>query len=421
MGIEENRSAPPPIQSLLVKPAGADCNLACEYCFYREKASLYPDTRQHRMSEEVLESMIRQYLELSGPQAAFGWQGGEPLLMGLDFFRKAVELQKKYGKPGQRIANGMQTNGMLLDAEWARFLREYHFLVGLSLDGPADMHNTYRHTANGRPSHERVMNAVRQMRRYGVKFNALVVLNPVNVKQPERLYDYFLSNGIYYLQFIPLAEMDAEGHVAPFSITAEQYGDFLCAIFDRWLVDGRPTAYVRLFDEMLIRYVRGEFPSCTLRDACNSYVVIEHNGDVYACDFFVEPSWHLGNLLETPLAEIVRSEKFQGFAARKRNLPDLCEQCPWLTFCFGGCPKYRLIADGRINAVNYFCQAYRRFFEHSRETYERLALRFQPPAPESSASDMASGEQGPQPTVGRNDPCPCGSGKKYKHCCGRKR
>lgn len=419
MTTDENQNLPP-IQSLLIKPAGPDCNLACEYCFYRSKSALYPDTPRPRMSEQVLESMIRQYLSLSGPQAAFGWQGGEPLLMGLDFFRKAVEFQKKYGKPGQRLANGMQTNGVLLDDEWARFLRDYRFLVGLSLDGPPEMHDVYRQTANGRGSHARVMDALKSLKRYNVEFNALVVLNPVNVKQPERLYDYFLENQIYHLQFIPLAELDKTGKVASFSITAEQYGDFLCAVFDRWLVDGKPTAYIRLFDEMLIRYVRGEFPSCTLRDSCDSYVVIEHNGDVYACDFFVEKGWHLGNLLETPLEEIVQSKKRQGFAARKRNVSALCRQCPWLSFCYGGCPKYRLIAGGSITSVNYFCQAYRRFFEHSKATYERMRERFLGPVLEHELADNVPPPRSQAP-VGRNDPCPCGSGKKYKQCCGHRR
>ncbi len=408
-----------PIQSLLIKPSGADCNLACDYCFYRSKAGLYPDTPHPRMSDEVLESMIRQYLEISGPQAAFGWQGGEPTLMGVDFYRRAVALQQKYGQPGQRISNGLQTNGIALDLEWAQFLREYRFLVGLSLDGPADLHDIHRRTANDRPSHEMVANAAKLLKLYNVEFNALVVLTPENVKHPERVYDYFLSNGIYHMQFIPLAEEDEPGHLAPFSITGEQYGDFLCAVFDRWLVNGQPTAYVRLFDEMLIRYVQGEFPSCMLRDSCDSYVVVEHNGDVYACDFFVEPRWYLGNLLETPLAEIAQSEKRRAFAARKSTLGPTCLQCPWLTFCYGGCPKYRLMGGGSIKSPSMFCQGYRRFFEHSKGTYEKLAARFRRPAPAQDAA-MPAAPPTPVGPVGRNDPCPCGSGKKYKYCCGRK-
>ena len=407
----------PLVQSLLVKPAGADCNLACGYCFYRPKGALYPEEQHPRMSDEVLESMIRQYLEISGPQAAFGWQGGEPTLMGLDFFRRAVDLQKQYGAPGQRIANGLQTNGYLLDSDWARFLREYHVLVGLSVDGPSEMHDTYRCTVNGKPSHERAMDAAKVMRLYNVEFNTLVVLNPENVRRPDRVYDYFLSNGIRHLQFIPMAEEDESGKIAGFSITGEQYGDFLCAVFDRWLIDGRPTAYVRLFDEMLIRYVRGEFPSCTLRDTCDSYVVIEHNGDVYACDFFVTPGWRLGNLMETPLAEIAVSEKRKAFAARKRRVSDVCEACPWLTYCYGGCPKYRQMGGGSITSLNIFCEGSKRFFEHSKSTYERLAERYRVPDPGAPPSPPDA----PQAPVGRNDPCPCGSGKKYKQCCGRKK
>ncbi len=396
----------PLIGSLLIKPAGADCNLACAYCFYRDKVKLYPQTLRHRMSLETLESMIRQYLAISGPQASFGWQGGEPLLMGLDFFRQAVELQKKYGQPGQRIANGLQTNGLLLDDEWARFLRDYRFLVGLSLDGSAELHDAYRQSLQGHPSHERVLAAARAMTRYNVEFNALVVLSPLNVRYPAQLYDYFLGQGLRYLQFIPCAELDEAGNIASFSITAEQYGDFLCALFERWLANGQPTAYIRLFDEMLIRYVRGEFPSCTFRQACDSYVVVEYNGDVYGCDFFVEPEWYLGNLQETSLAEIVQSEKYRAFAARKGQLSAACHQCPWLSFCYGGCPKYRFIGGGH----DYFCRAHRRFFAYSKAAYEQLARRFQEPASTVVTRLMRA----PQ----RNDPCPCGSSRKYKHCCG---
>ena len=410
MELATSPSGRPLIGSLLIKPAGADCNLACGYCFYRDKARLYPHTPRHRMSAETLESMIRQYLAISGPQASFGWQGGEPLLMGLDFFRQVVELQKRYGQPGQRIANGLQTNGLLLDDEWARFLRDYRFLVGLSLDGPADLHDVYRQNLQGRPSHERVIAAARAMTCYDVEFNALVVLNPANVRYPAQLYDYFLAHDLRYLQFIPCAELDEEGNIASFSITAEQYGDFLCAVFDRWLVNGQPTAYVRLFDEMLIRYVRGEFPSCTFRQSCDSYVVVEYNGDVYGCDFFVEPEWYLGNLLQTPLAEIVQSDKYRTFAALKSQLAATCRECPWLSFCYGGCPKYRLIGGKRLDAADYFCRAHRRFFAHSKATYEQLARRFLEPERVVAARFMRV----PQ----RNDPCPCGSGRKYKNCCG---
>lgn len=404
----------PLLESLLVKPAGPDCNLACTYCFYRDKVALYPQEPRHRMSHEVLESMIRQYLAIAGPQASFGWQGGEPLLMGIEFFQEAIALQKQHGQPGQWVANGMQTNGVLLDDAWARFLRDNRFLVGLSLDGPAELHDAYRVNAAGHPSHERVMAAVRAMTLYSVEFNCLVVLNRDNVRQPVQLYDYFLSRGLRYLQFIPCMELDETGQVADFSITPEQYGDFLCAVFDRWLVNGQPTAYIRLFDEMLIRYVRGEFPSCTFRESCDSYVVVEHNGDVYACDFFVTPEWYLGNLMETPLVELVQGERYRAFAARKSQVAPECRACPWWSLCHGGCPKYRIV--GASGARDYFCTAHRRFFAHSKATFEWLARRFQREPGMPVAADAALPR-----AVGRNDPCPCGSGKKYKQCCGARR
>ena len=391
-----------PLTSVLVKPAGADCNLNCSYCFYKDKGALYPDTRRHRMSEEVLDSLVRQVMALSGQQASFSWQGGEPTLMGLPFFEKVVSLQQRYGR-GQTVANSLQTNATLLNDDWARFLWQYRFLVGVSLDGPQEMHDAQRLDHTGQGSFERVMRGVNVLRQHDVAFNILVVLTRQNIGDPTSLYRFFLEQDLRHLQFIPCAERDPATHdLAPFSISADEYGAFLCRAFELWLKDGQPTAYVRFFDELLIAYVNGQHPSCIHREQCGDFVVVEHNGDVYACDFFVEPAWRLGNLLETPLLELLQSERFTAFRQRKRELAAECRRCQYLHLCYGGCPKYRLLDSGDIASPSYFCAAYRRFFAFSAATMRALSWRVAQPGRR----------------VGRNDPCPCGSGRKYKHCCG---
>lgn len=392
-----------PLTGVLVKPAGADCNLNCSYCFYKDKGKLYPEIRRHRMSDEVLEALVRQTMALSGQHASFSWQGGEPTLMGLQFFERVVSLQHQYGR-GRAVSNGLQTNATLLNDEWGRFLRRYRFLVGVSLDGPDVMHDAHRVDHAGQGSFQRVLHGVNILRRHDVAFNILAVLTRQNAGDPETLFRFFLAQDLRHLQFIPCAEPDPVTHdLAPFSISADEYGEFLCRIFDLWLKDGQPTAYVRFFDELLIAYVTGQHPSCLHRERCGDYVVVEHNGDVYACDFFVEPAWRLGNLSETPLLELLQGERFKAFRQRKQGLAAECLRCEYLSLCHGGCPKYRLLANGDIASPDYFCAAYRRFFAHSAPTMRALAWRVTQP----------------DRRVGRNDPCPCGSGRKYKHCCER--
>lgn len=364
------------INSVLVKPASADCNLACEYCFYSPKAALYPDTKIHRMSDKVLSKFIKDYMELSGVNVSFGWQGGEPLLMGLDFFKKAIEYQKQYGRPGQTVGNGFQTNATLIDDNWARFFHRYNFLLGVSLDGPLDFHDFYRKDKAGNPSYERVMNSIRILKRYRVDFNILCLLNNHNVKHPVKLYEFFTGNGFEFMQFIPCVEIDKNtGKVADFSIRPDEYGEFLCRLFDVWYNRGKPETSIRFFDDVLTTYMDMEAPSCHLQKECGSYVVIEHNGDVYACDFFVEPEWFLGNLMEKPLKEIVSSEKFIVFRERKSKLKDRCNSCKWLSICHGGCPKYRIVKHNDASMPTYFCESFRKFFAHTEDRFRKLARR----------------------------------------------
>ena len=416
---------PVPLTGLLVKPASGDCNLECTYCFYRCKVGLYPDTRVHRMSPEVLEQMVVQYLAMA-PQANFCWQGGEPTLMGLDFFKTAVELMKRHGRNGQAVSNCLQTNGVLLDDAWAAFLIEYRFLLGLSLDGPREFHDRYRRTVDGRGSYDRVMAAVDLLRAHQVEFNILVVIEPHNVTEPETLYDFFVSHDLRFLQFIPCIEPDATGrHPAEFSVTPEQYATFLERLFDRWYNGGYPEVSIRDFDEWLSVYMGHPAQTCMFRATCGDYVVVEHNGDIYACDFQVEPQWRYGNIMEQPLEQIIRTPAADRFLALKPGLGDACRQCPWVRLCHGGCVRHRVVLGGSATQPSYFCRAYQEFFAYADSRFRQVADNMRsarPRAPVPSTRPTPSPARPPKARpIGRNSPCPCGSGRKYKHCCGARR
>ena len=425
-----------PLTQLLIKPSGADCNLRCEYCFYLEKAALYPQQRTHRMSNEVLREMVRQMMSGRLAQVGFSWQGGEPTLLGLDFFRRAVEYQQQFGHSGQVVANSLQTNGILINDEWSEFFARYHFLIGLSLDGPPDVHNYYRRSADGRESHQYALRAIRPMRKHGVEFNILSVVNDHSAQHAARIYQYFREQDLCFLQFISCVERDPRtGGPTPFSVSPEAYGDFLCALFDEWkkdFRDGFPTVSERTFDGLLHTYVGQPSPTCVFMETCGDYVVVEHSGDVYSCDFFVEPSCHLGNLLERELGLLAASPKQIEFGERKADLPPECQSCRWLRHCHGGCPKDRRVVPA-TEGRNYLCPAYKQFFAHSESTFIELRDRWLAQMARTDAADEQSptasppppspapvAEESVAPRVGRNDPCPCGSGKKFKKCCMRK-
>ncbi len=365
-----------PVQ-VLIKPASADCNLDCKYCFYLKKAGLYPDSKVHRMQPDVQEEMVRQLLRYGGPQPAFAYQGGEPTLMGLDYFRRSVELQMHYGK-GQTVANSIQTNGILIDEEWAMFLAQYRFLVGLSLDGPADIHDRFRIDKGGQPTHARVLQAAKTMNDFGVEFNILSVVTKYSTGRAREIYQYYRSLGCDWLQFIPAVEFDPEtGELAEWSPSGEDFGQFMCDIFDCWREDfagGRPRVSVRLFDTLLAIHAGMPSPSCSFRQKCGIYVVVEHNGDVYSCDFFVEPEWKLGNLMQNSLRTLLEGKRQREFANLKADLPDDCRACEWLWLCHGGCTKDRM-RSGRPGELgkDYFCEGYKQIFEHTSETFQNLA------------------------------------------------
>ncbi len=363
---------------MLVKPAGPDCNLACEYCFYTPKKALYPQSKKHRMSRQVAEEMIRQYMAMSPQGTTFAWQGGEPTLMGLDFFRLAVALQMKHGGSGQIVSNALQTNGTLIDAEWARFLRRYRFLVGVSIDGPPEVHDKWRVDHGGGPTLDKVLKGVRVLQAEGVEYNALVMLTSHSADKVGLVWEFLREQGIDFFQFIPCLERDAEsGEMSEYSVTAEQYGEFMCEVFDMWWEPECPETYVRLFNDLVEVYAGGEGPSCMLKERCGEYVVIEHNGDVYACDFFVDREHCVGNLLKTPLAEIVASEKLEEFALAKGNAGPECESCRWWQQCFGGCPKDRIYGTGRTDCASYLCAGYKMVFEHADARLRELAEQYQ--------------------------------------------
>lgn len=364
-----------PITNVLIKPAGPDCNLECDYCFYIEKMQSYPG-RVPRMSETVLETLTRQLLAQSVPQISIGWQGGEPTLMGLSFYRKAVEYMQRYGC-GQAISNGFQTNGVLIDRTWAKFFRNYNFLVGLSLDGPEHIHDHYRRNKAGRGSWRKALDAARLMLDSGVEVNALSVVNSYSVQFPDEIYTFHKANGLNFMQFIPCVESEGAG-VANFSVDAASYGTFLCRIFDLWLADfvnGEPTTSIRWFEALLFQYAGFPPTECTLLKTCGNYLLIEHSGDVYPCDFFVEPEWKLGNLLETPLPVLFNAPRQTTFGELKSTLPVDCRACEWRTQCRGGCTKDRL-RNPALEGRNHLCSANKIFFHYADARFRQLVTEW---------------------------------------------
>ncbi len=362
--------------TLLIKPSGSDCNVDCKYCFYKSRAPEIGSGRQ-RMNDEVLEKLVKDYMSLSFPVSGFAWQGGEPTLMGLDFYKKVVELQKKYGKSGQVVSNSLQTNGILLNEEWCRFLHENQFLVGISIDGPKEMHDYYRKDYSGAGTFERVANAIKRCREYNVEFNTLTLLNTKNADYPDELFDFLISNRIRYMQFIPCVEIDPNsGKIAEFSITPKQYGDFMCRLFDRWYEYGYKKLSIRDFDSVLSYCMQGRHTICTFGRLCSDYIVIEHNGDAFCCDFFVEPKWRLGNIFETPIEKLAGSVKKKEFSREKQHLCNKCLVCARLAVCRGGCMKDRTpFGRENFNRESYFCEGYKKFFEYTLPRFMQIAAR----------------------------------------------
>lgn len=365
-----------PLTSVLVKPSGPDCNLGCTYCFYLEKEKLFPETKVHRMTPEIQEEMIRQVMQQSGDAVSIAWQGGEPALMGLDFYKRSIELEKKYGH-GQSVGNAFQTNGTLLDGEWAKFFKKYDWLIGLSLDGPQHIHDRYRTDKGLHPTWEKVEGTAQMLLAEGVAVNAMCCITDYSSDYAEELYNYYKDLGLTWMQFIPIVETDKDDptKAAPFCVTDEQYGHFLITLFDLWINDfqnGEPTTSIRHFESVFHSYVGIEAPECALMKECGPYVVIEHNGNVYSCDFFVEPRHRLGNIRQTKITDMLNSKKQDEFGKAKTLLPRKCKFCPWYSKCFGGCTKDR-IKDPNDQRQPRFCLSYQLFFEHADARMKVLA------------------------------------------------
>ncbi len=444
MPMHEGAANEPKAFHILAKHIGPLCNINCQYCFYLEKQGLYPPATGKAgwtLGEDVLESFVRQYIEAQPvPVVSFAWQGGEPTLLGVDYFRRVVELQKRYAGD-KRIENSFQTNGTLLDDAWCEFLAENSFLVGLSIDGPRKFHDEYRLYKGGSPSFDEVMHGLELLKKHGVEFNTLTAVQRRNSHHPVEVYHFLKDIGSRFVQFIPIVERisgapsadglvlispasDRPAQVAEWSVGPLQFGKFLCAIFDDWVRRDVGRCFVQLFDVALEAWVGMEPSLCVFRRTCGQALVLEHNGDIYSCDHYVYPENRLGSLRETPLRSLVASEQQTRFGDGKLDgLPRFCRECEVRFACNGGCPKHRfeLTPDGE-SGLNYLCAGYKIFFRHI-DTYMRFMSEElqQGRAPANVMMWVREQERRAHTGkhVGRNDPCPCGSGRKYKKCCGQ--
>ncbi|MCP3855760.1 MAG: anaerobic sulfatase maturase [Actinomycetia bacterium] len=428
----------PPRFHVMAKPTGAVCNLACTYCFFLDKELLYPGS-PFRMTGEALEAYIRQLIEgHETPQVTVAWQGGEPTLMGLDFFRTAIELQERYRRPGMTFENTMQTNGTLLDDEWCEFLAENDYLVGLSLDGPRQLHDAYRVNKDGRGTFDRVMRGVRLLQKHGVEYNILTTVNRINADYPLEVYRFLRDEvGTEWIQLIPIVErLDSDGlalrqegtEVSERSVQPEQFGRFMTTIFDEWVGNDVGRVYVQTF-EAAVRNWLGMASSgmCVFNENCGAALALEHNGDVYSCDHYVEPKYRLGNIADTQMVELLGSDQQRQFGRDKsETLPGQCRRCEVRFACHGECPKSRfaVTADGE-QGLHYLCAGWYEFFTHIDHPAKTIAALLEAGQPASDVMAVMGSEVPDLETMAsrapRNSPCPCGSGLKVKHCHGRSR
>ena len=385
---------------VMLKPAGAHCNLACKYCYYLEKNNLYQNSHRHLMTDEMLEQFTREYIEAQTmPQVLFTWHGGEPLMRSIDFYKKALALQKKYAH-GKQIDNVIQTNGTLLTDEWCEFFAQNHWLVGISIDGPQEYHDHYRVTPAGKPSWEKVMQGIQLLKKHRVEWNAMAVVNAYNAEHPLEFYHFFRDNGCQYLQFTPIVERltehedgrtlasladDREIPLADASVTPQQWGNFLCTIFDDWVRHDVGKTFVEIFDCTLANWM-GVLPGiCAYSKECGHAGVMEHNGDVYSCDHFVFPEYKLGNIKDQSLIDMLYGEKQQAFSRLKHtSLPRQCKECDMEFACHGECPKNRFEKDKYGEpGLNYLCQGYYQYYSHVApymDFMKRELLAQRPPA-----------------------------------------
>lgn len=403
----------------MAKPTGAICNLNCSYCFFLDKETLYPGS-SFRMTDGVLEKYIAQLIEgHRSNEVTVAWQGGEPTIMGVEFYRRAIAYQEQYKKPGMTFENTMQTNGTLLDDEWCEFYKENNFLIGLSIDGPRELHDANRVDKGGKPTFDKVMRGLRLLQKHGVEFNILTTVNSANGDYPREVYKFLRDEaGTSWMQFIPIVErVNDDGQ----SVTAEQFGAFLIGVFDEWVHRDVGKVFVQTFEAAARSWVGLPSGMCVFDATCGTGLAIEHNGDLYSCDHFVEPDYLLGNVSTGRIFDLIASDFQQKFGNDKLDtLPQYCLECDVRFACHGECPKNRFIAtpDGEPG-LNYLCAGYKAFFHHIDRPMRIIAdLINRNVAAENVMPLLAKIESQWMSSVGRNELCPCGSSKKFKKCHG---
>lgn len=437
--------------SVMAKPCGPVCNLDCRYCYYLEKDKIYGTSSRFRMNDHLLEKFIDEYIASQNvPVVQFLWHGGEPTMLGPGYYRKILDFQNKYSR-GRSIENVLQTNGTLLTDEWCRFFRDNHFLVGISIDGPEHIHNRYRFTKNGMPSFNKVMHGLELLVKHQVEFNTLSVVNDYNARFPLEVYRFLKSAGSRYMQFTPVVERIAgnipessmrllsgsnlsDNELAPWCVDPLDYGKFLCEIFDDWVLHDVGTYFVPTFDSVLANWTGNRASICIHAETCGQAGVMEHNGDVFACDHFVFPEYRLGNILTDPLVSMMYAPRQIAFGQAKRDtLPQYCRNCEYLFACNGECPKNRIIKtpDGEPG-LNYLCTGLKAFYKHVSPCMDFMAEELANERPPSNVMGWARERIKSKPVVNPvaapaplstrknikpNAPCPCGSGKKYRQCC----
>ncbi|MCA1901614.1 MAG: anaerobic sulfatase maturase [Candidatus Hydrogenedens sp.] len=419
---------------IMAKPVGPSCNLMCKYCFYYEKKKVLNNYKI--MSDEVLETYVREYITANpANEIVFGWQGGEPTLAGIDFFEKVLNFQKKY-KNSKQILNTLQTNGILLNEEWADFLRENGFLVGISIDGPKSIHDKFRTNNRVEGTLEKVYKSVQLLKEKGVEFNTLTCVHRHNWMKGKEIYHFLKYIGSQFMQFIPIIERrgksrsdglelvcpdDEDAEITEWTLLPEQWGYFLNSIFDEWIKNDVGTIFVQLFDMTLAGWMGLEPPLCVHTKQCGNAMILEADGSVYSCDHFVYPEYYLGNIKEKSLVEIVNSNFQKEFGKKKLLLTNKCKSCKYLFACNGGCIKHRFVSiQNEQQKQNYLCHGYFMFFQHTEQYMKLMAQQLRNGLPPANVMDEIKRKQNMYKNVDTdpNAPCPCGSGKKYKKCCG---
>ncbi|WP_182201738.1 anaerobic sulfatase maturase [Paraliobacillus salinarum] len=397
------------LSGIMWKTVSESCNLACDYCYYSRcngKAG-----KIDRIDDKLLEKVIKEYMEMSSGLVTFAWQGGEPLLAGIDFFKKVVYLQSKYAKANTIISNSIQTNGLLLNQEWATFFKQYNFLVGVSLDGPAHINDARRVTSSGKGSFHTIIKGIQYLKDAHVPFNILTVLHENNITCAAELMNFYQDYGFDYVQFIPCMDFQSQDiyQSGDYLITPKQYGDFLCEAFDHWYNDGHPEISIRFFDHILAVNLNQPAGMCTHMETCPKTVILEQNGDAYPCDFYIHEDYRLGNVNTNTLESIVNDARWEQFTTIKPALPDKCKSCEFLHLCHGGCPRNRQRESNQMG-VDYFCDSYQQVYRYAHSRIQDVAQKVRK---NRIHAHMSSGAKLPE----RNDPCLCGSGKKFKKCC----